>query len=396
MLGAAFAACVMTSLPGFTLLLSNSGKSNPDLLAASAELVVGSIAAAFGALQIRAQTRSRGKWIGLLPLAALAFAVGAIGVAFVLDVGSGSVDSGPAILVGFFGVLVLVGVNVMLAAFAWFLLSLLVQALNRDEASGIDPSVTASKWLGVAAIIHVVLKCTTAGPSIFGFAAAVMAVSHALRSKQTVALLLGALSIAASVGTTLGARVYYARKYTLEQIPQCEQIIPSRIRDMPGVAQVMVYAPSPYGGPDLTVIVLPIGGGPVPLALKDSIAADVMSSGCVVDAVGTKPRVTVVDPKYTEFPVRIRAHLAPGANADDARKVLVAVTRDFYEPRAESDLLRDPQTAGNETPSTPQDAGVQFADWMTGSDDLGTRVDQLPIGAVVVPGKIDVEFVTDQ
>jgi hypothetical protein len=398
LVGAAFTSCVMMSVPGFTLLLANSDLSAPDLRALSAEIILGAIAAVFGALQIQALTRSSGRWIGLLPLAAFAGTALVIGVAFVLAVGSGSVDSGPAILLGFFGVLVVVAFQMGLGALTWFLLSSFAKALDRDAASGIDPDVTVSRWLGVAAIIHVVLKCASGGPALFGFFAAALAVSHALRAKQNLGLVLGALSIAASVSTGIGTRVYFAHKNALERLPQCEGegVVASDVRAMPGVADVLVYAPSPYGGPDLTVVVLPIGGGSVPAAMKETITRDAMSSGCVVDTVGTRPRVTVVDPKYVEIPVLARVHLAPGANADEARKALTAAARDHYDPHAGANLIRDPASAGNETPSTPQDAGVQLVDWMTGSEYLGTKIDELEIGSVPTLGKLEFELVTDQ
>lgn len=399
LLGAAFASCVITSLPGFTLMLASNGLTAPDLRALSAEIVFGSIAALFGTLQIQAQTRSSGRWIGIAPLVALAIAVGVVGVITVFSLGGGSVDSGPIILFGLFGVIVVVGAQMALAAFTWFLLSELVKGLARDEASGIDPDIRASRWLGIAAIVHIVVKCTSGGPSIFGLFAAIVAVSWALRSKQALGLVLGALSIAASVSTTAGIRVYFAHKNALEALPECAGsggIAIAQVLAVPGVADALAYTPSPYGGPDLTVVVLPVGGGPVSPAMKDAVRTTVMSSGCVVDTVGTRPNVNVVDPKYAEISVLARVHLRPGADPDEARKALTAAARDQYDSRVNPHLIRDPQSSGNETPDTPQDAGVQIVDWMTGTEYLGTKIDEMEIGSVPVLGKLEIEFVADQ
>jgi hypothetical protein len=198
------------------------------------------------------------------------------------------------------------------------------------------------------------------------------------------------------VSSTIGVRVYFARKNALESLPECASggVIASHVRDMPGVADVLVYSPPPYETPDVTVVVLPVGGGSVPQPMRETIVRDAMSSGCVVDTVGTKPIVTVEDPKYVEIPVLARVHLAPGANADEARKALTAAARDQFSPRAGS--ICDPSVGHPNTPDTPQDAGVQLVEWRSGSDFLDTRIQQLEIGAVPVLGKIEIEFVVDQ
>ena len=402
--GAAFAACVMTSVPGLTLLLSNAGKSAPDLRALADEIVCGTFAAIFGALVMRGRMQSRAPWLALLPLAAYVASVFVFGALFVFDVGGGSVDSGPIILVGLVGVIgVAIGATV-LGAVTWLLLASLAKTLERDAASHVSPAASASRWLGIAAIVHVVVKGATGGPTLFGLLAGVFALSLAVRAKRNLGMVLGALSMAASLVTSVGVRVFFARKNALERLPLCQDlstgagdsnVISSRVRAMPGVADVMVFSPPPYEGPNITVVVLPIGGGPVPTAMKDAIVRDATSSGCVVDTIGTKPVVTVVDPKYVEFAVVAHAHLAPGCDADEARKALIASARDFYEPRAGARLLRDPQSSGDETPPTPPDAGVSFVEWKTGDDDLGTRIDGLAIGSVAKLGRIDVVLVGD-
>jgi hypothetical protein len=278
------------------------------------------------------------------------------------------------------------------------LLASFVKELDRSAASGIDPSIVVSKWLGVAAIVHIVVKCTTGGPSLFGFFAAVLAVSHALRAKQNLGLVLGALSIAASVATAIGARVYFAHKNALESLPQCEGggVIATHVRAMPGVADVLVFSPPPYATPDVSVVVLPVGGGSVSQAMRETIVHDAMSSGCVVDTVGTRPIVTVQDPKYVEIPLLARVHLAPGANADEARKALTASAHAMFDPHVGADLICDPSVGRADEPTTPQDAGVQLVEWKSGNDFLDSRIMQLEIGAVPTLGKLDIEIVADQ
>ncbi|MEO7114204.1 MAG: hypothetical protein ABI183_27430 [Polyangiaceae bacterium] len=405
LIGAVLAACVITSLPGLTLALSSFEQSAPDLRSSLVEIILGGIAAVFGSLQIQAQTRSSGKWIGLAPLGALAVASFVIGIIFLLSVGTGSVDSGPFLVLGFLALCGVVAAQIVLAVIVWVLLASLVKGLDNDAASGIDPNVRASRWLGIAAIVHVVMKCVSGGPALFGLGAAILAVTLALRAKQNLGLVLGGLSIAAAVSTTLGVRMYYAHNDALARIPLCEEgnsvsrresgIVARDVRAMPGVAEVLVFSRSPFATPQLSVVVLPVGGGPIPPTLRRAIEQDVVASGCAVDDRGTKPIITVEDPKYTEIPVLARVHLAPGANEEAAKKAITDAVRAMFYPHVDANLIST-RSGGGYMPATPQDVGVQLVEWRSGSDTFDTRINQLEIGAVPTLGKFEIEIVADQ
>jgi hypothetical protein len=407
LVGAAFASCVITSLPGLTITLHNLGRTLPDVQATLFEILPGILAAAFGASRLRENPLLRKRLPSVLLLLAIAFVTFIECFGALFAVASGTMEGGIVLVAGLGIIAILVAVQAVLGGLVWFLLSSLAKLLDRDEGASLHPNARSATWLAVAALIHVVIKGVSGGPVFFGLFAAAVALLLALQTKQTMAMMFAGLAIPLGLGAQVISRVHYAHIATLEALPLCEGdddtmvglgtlqadrrtgVLASRARALPGVADAFAFSRSPYGDQELSLVVLPVGGGPIDPTLRKTLEASVANPDCVVDNRGTKPHVTVEDPKYVEIPVLASVHLAPGANADDVKKALAQTLHDSFTPRVGGPIrIVDQSARGLDLPSPT--AGATSVVYKSGTDYLESRIDQLQKGEVPTLGKVDI------
>jgi hypothetical protein len=302
---------------------------------------------------------------------AIAFVMFVQSLSVLIGVAGSTTEGGAVLVAGLFVIALLVAVQFMLIGVTWFLLSSLAKRLDRDEATSFHPNARSAKWLAVAALIHVAIKGVCGGPVFFGLFAAVVALTLALQTKEAMAMTFAGLAIPIGLGAQIYYRVHYARVEALEALPLCEGdddaltglgtlgserqtgVLATHADALPGVAEAFAFSRSPYGDQNLSLVVLPVGGGPIDPTLRKTIEASVANPDCVIDNNGTKPHVTVEDPKYVEIPAQASDQLAPGANADDVKKQIAQTLHDKFTPRVGGlKLIRDQTARGLDMPST--------------------------------------------
>ena len=399
LVGAAFAACVVTSVPGMTLLLQSVEQAAPDLRAIAWELAVGLLAGLFGVARFGA---GAGAWRTAGALGAMAAALG-----YVLLAGAGlSFDEGthttaPVVVVG---VALAVGVVVLDAAvFAgtWALLSLLKRRVESDLAAGVDPRARCAGWLVVAAAVHVAVKGPTGGPVVFGVVAAVVAAVVAGRARSRALAGWAAAVLVAGIGAQVLARAHFAHARAMSEVALCEYVSPgpkprandvlaSRVRALPGVVDAVTFELTldlsrTY---HLKLAVLPAGGGTLSPALRQQIDAAMAGAPCAVDDEGARPVVAVQNARLVPLAVTARVKPSPGANADDVRRAVDRSVRETVEARAERIRTRD---RGSYEP--PRPPATTFAEFRADGTYFETRIDQLAEGDVPTIASVEVELI---
>ncbi len=400
LVGAALAACVITCVPGLTLLASSLEHAAPDLEALALELPLGGLAALLGSAQWSGGgTPVRGR-------AGAGAAVALLGYAFLTGVGmsmsEASHTTAPVFVVGLLlsvGVVALDGLAVAIAG-AW--LASLGRGVSADVAAGRDPRTRCARWLVIAAGVHVLVKGAAGGPVTFGVLAAAVAVGLARPARRqrlvTASVAVAVLGAAAQVLT----RAHYARARARHEMPLCYSISPgpeprandvlaTRARSIPGVADAVTFFPSATDPRKLTLSVLPKGAGPLTPELRQRVEADARAAPCVMDDEETKPDVTVEEARLVPLAIRARLRLAPGAGADEVKVAAEREIRRVVEERPDRIRTRDRPSY---EPARP--AGAAFAEFKADGEYFDTRIQQIAEGSVPGVGSIEVELLPPQ
>jgi hypothetical protein len=401
LVGAAFAACVVTTVPGMTLLLQSVEQSAPDLRAIAWELPVGLLAGLFGVARFGAGAGTR-RTVGAL--GAMAAALG-----YVLLAGAGlSFDeaahtTAPVVVVGLGLTVGAVALDAAVLAGAWALLSMLKRRVEADLAAG-DPragSVRCARWLVVAAAVHVVVKGPTGGPVVFGVIAALVGGVVAWRAGGRALAGWTAAVVAVAVGAQAIVRAHFAHARAMSEIALCEYVSPgpsprandvlaARVRALPGVADAVTFelTRDPSRTYHLKLAVLAAGGGPLSPALRQQLDAAIAAAPCAVDDDGARPVVAVQEAHLVPLAITARVKPSPGASADEVRRAVDRVVRDTVESRLERIHTRD--RPSYEPPRPP---GTTFADFKADGTYFETRIDQLAEGDVPTVASVEVELV---
>jgi hypothetical protein len=433
--GAGLGAGLGTIAPGLALLLRSFDRRAPDLQALLPELLLAVIMSAFGAVQLRAQIVASGRWAGALFGLAFVLLVGVIAIGFDFDLTAGSVDTGPAFLIGLVIVLAVVVGNALIVVLTWLLIAALAKRLAGDLArpdGAVTGRVRAATWLLVVASAHVVVKGALGGPVLFGVGAALVACVLLLpvraASSSALPLLGGALAVAlVGLGATGFYRFQHENRELAKKIARCTyqeapfrpgsgetppetDVLALAARQVPGVADAVSDLAFGEGGFAVTVFVLPRDNGPLDAPLRASVQHALDGVKCTETEDGSRPSISVK--RATLVPLVVTAHVVLAADGDaalpgaapaagDEARIRVLVTKAVndsfavggpHDQNPSAPLIRSRERPPIVDPRVV-DPAVAKVDCRIGDASFLARVVALEPGAVPNVDRVDLDIV---
>lgn len=407
--GAALAASVATTPPGLALLLAEFDRPAPDLLAILPELLVAALMATFGAISLRAETTRRGRWIGPVIAVLNVGAIVAMGLAYDVGLTAGSTDTGPALVIGVFVVAAVAVGNAVVALVAWLLLSALAKALVKDLAQPDGEVVArtrAGRWVVIVATAHVVIKGVTGGPVLFGVVAASVAITLLLpvrRAHPSPFLPIAIVAVALGLGSCGALRFRSAQRADAAKLALCSHADTTRendalaraVRQVPGVADALSdvkgFSANRF---EVTVFVLPEGGGPLTPPLGEAVQRAVRSVKCTESKDGARPTIEVKQATYVPLVIAARVVVQPGSAEARVRERVEAAVRGAFEVRKGHEVIRGHERPNMDLPTSVREGETPLTlDLRVGADSLQLRTAMLEPGSVVIVERVDVEVV---
>jgi hypothetical protein len=402
--GAALAAVVATGVPGLAALLRSLGQSAPDVDAMVAEIPLALATAFFGAMQTRAQFRQAGRGIGVLLLFVNAAIVFFIGIGFVLHEAAGTVDGGPVLVIGAALVLGAAALQSAVAAYAWWAIARNVRDTRADGASGEGASrLRWARWLLWLSGLHVVLKLSSGGSVTYGVIGAATAAALALSARRlgtaATSAPLAISALVALVGFGIQAQAWgeMAHAQDLAQMPFCEtadsiynretDVLAKPARSVAGVAD----AATDVSGVQVTVYVLPVGGGELDAATQAAVEKAITGVTCVFydgHEYQRAEHVKVQGAMYANLDVTAYLNVSEQLIDGSQQKIVDAVHAILDLKKPGLALVRVPRREAWSDPETPGIGG--WVDYRVGESPLREKVTGAPPGTVPIVHAVEV------
>lgn len=416
--GGVFAACVATSIPGLAWLMGSCDVADSDLVAIAPEVLVAGLMGAFGATRLRAQMLGRGRWGPRLFLAGCVVMAGLVGLIIDAGVTAGSVDSGPAFVLGFPVVAAWMGLLGAMGIGVARLLTRLTRSVGDDlgspaPAGEAKASARIATWLLAAAGAHLVLKGATGGPVLGAIVTFAVAVSFARRSGNLAdsplasrLVPLGLIGLALGLGVQSAYRWREARADSYARIPLCmpgdatlrgapreTDVLGRLARRVDGVADAVadyanVQTPDAY---EVTLYVLPVGGGPLSGGARAAVEQAVKGVKCAQDDSGRQPKVTVKEATSVPVEVTAKVRLDPNTDLAAIRARIESDVHAAFDPQPGRDLICVTSRSARPEPATSSTGGIRSVEYMADGLSLYDRIGQLPMGAAPVVRRVEVD-----